>query len=104
MISYVIYDIYSLQRRISFRRSPVIQSRMERMTQTDKWILMRMSCALMMRLRGQHSPRRGSNIRFANPTRFSAGCLQNWQRGSVKTLDRSSAYPPKATLSGLRGS
>ena len=41
MISYVIYDIYSLQRRISFRRSPAIQSRMERMTQTDKWILMR---------------------------------------------------------------
>ena len=41
MISYVKYDIYSLQRRISFRRSPVIQSRMERMTQTVKWILMR---------------------------------------------------------------
>ena len=35
MISYVKYDIYSLQRRISFRRSPVIQSRMERMSPHD---------------------------------------------------------------------
>ncbi len=46
-----------------------------------------MSCALMMFSMGQH--RRGSSIRFTNPTRFSAGCLQKSPRGSAKTLDRS---------------
>jgi hypothetical protein len=30
--------------------------------------------------------------------------MANSPRGSPKTLDRSSAYPPRATLSGLRGS
>ncbi len=35
MISYVIYELYSLQRRRSSWRRPVIQSRMERMSSPD---------------------------------------------------------------------
>ena len=36
-----------------------------------------MLCAQMISSLGQD----GSSISIANPTRFSAGCLQNWQRG-----------------------
>ncbi len=44
------------------------------------------------------------SICFSNPSRFSAGCLQNWQLGSAITMSMSWAYPPRAASSGLQGS
>jgi hypothetical protein len=43
------------------------------------------------------------SIRYANHTRFSAGCLRNWQLGSAITMGMSWAYPATAVSSGLQG-
>ncbi len=46
---------------------------------------------------------RGLSIRIANPTRFSAGFLRNWQLGSAITMGRSWAYPPRVPQVDDRG-
>jgi hypothetical protein len=46
----------------------------------------------------------GLSIRFTNPIRLSAGCLQNLQHGLVSILGTSCGYPPSGTWSGLQGS
>ena len=58
------------------------------------------SCVQTM---GSRRGQRGSSIRIANPIRLSAGFLQNWQRGSARTLGSSFRFPPKRNLEWTAG-